>query len=137
MESFAMPSDYEARYGEGIEHRRLSVLLDDASSLIASEWQRKTGHPYAKGERPVFDDNVVAVCRGIVNRAAGSQCDFAGASQYTQTAGSYSASVTLANPSGDMYMTRSERRRLGLSGPRIGSVSPYAEPAEDQLAGGR
>ena len=42
--------------------------------------------------------------------------DMSGVSQGTQTAGSYSESLTWANPSGDIYLTASEKESLGGDG---------------------
>lgn len=129
MEPFATAEDYETRYGQVDDTARLSALLEDASALLAAEWRRKYGSDYKEGVNSSFDANAKAVCCAVVNQAIGVPDAFAGASQYTQTAGSYSASVTLANPSGDMYLGKAARRRLGLSGGGGRNLSPaYGAP---------
>ena len=40
------------------------------------------------------------------------------------TAGPYTQSWTFANPSGDMYLTKMEKRLLGITSGYIGSIRP-------------
>ena len=42
--------------------------------------------------------------------------DMSGVTQSTQTAGSYSESLSYANPAGDLYLTTSEKEALGGDG---------------------
>lgn len=63
-----------------------------------------------------------AVACSIVSRAANVPLGLAGASQYSQTAGSYNASVTFANPTAELWLGKADLKRLGLAGCRIGSI---------------
>lgn len=47
-----------------------------------------------------------------------------GVSNVSATMGPFSQSMTVANPSGDMYLTSSEKRWLGIGGTVIGTIRP-------------
>lgn len=121
---FATAKDYEERYGPGGE--RVDVTLGDASGAMAAAYFSRYGEEYEKGAHPVFDMNARAVCCSIAHAALSAPDGFEGASQYSQTAGPYTASVTYANPSGSVYIGRSDLKRLGLLGCRIGAIRPSA-----------
>ena len=121
MTPFATVADYEARYGKVEDEERISKLLQDATNIIASQ--------------PGFCDKnrddtwwgvLETVACAMVHRSmmAGS---YAGLSSVSQGAGGYTASVGVYNPGGDLYLTRNERRALGIGGARIGSVSPVID----------
>ena len=120
---FATAEDYEARYGAAGDPCA-AALLKDASDALHSAYAARYGEPWREGAHPVFDASAEAVCCAVAHRAMLAPAGMEGASQYTQAAGSYSASVTLANPGGDIYLTRSDLKRLGLLGCRIGSIHP-------------
>ena len=126
MEPFATVSDYEARYGEVDDSEQVETLLGDASAFIAAQ----------PGFRllPEDDDgyalqqaNLVRVTCSVVHRSLLSG-DWAGFSNASQTAGNYTASVTIANPTEDFYMTKAEKRSLGITGGRIGTIEPAVHP---------
>lgn len=79
-----------------------------------------------------YDDDVKALvsCR-MVRRAIGdSQSLPLGATQGSISAGGYSQSWSNANGSGELYLSRVEKKLLGV-GNSIGSYSPIEEMVED------
>lgn len=110
MQALATIDGYEARYGEvdAPMRERVEARLLDASALVLSEMGG-----YVPGEDEVLDANVEAVVCEVVRRAVSAAVE--GASQYQQTAGAYSASVSFANPDGALYLSGSNRARLGIS----------------------
>ena len=119
MTPFATIEDYEARYGEAEDPDRISVLLGDASAFIESQ--------------PGFvlnpDSEVQALALTIVtcslvhrSQSAGA---WAGLSNVSQGGDGYTASATVYNPSGDFYLTKQEKRLLGVGTGRIGMTDPY------------
>ena len=106
---FAQVGDLEARWHAltGDERTRAETLLQDASDLIRTTCppmgQRQAGHVEA-------------------HRLHGRQTSHAGRPRHvgrdpvTQTAGSYSESLSYANPAGDLYLTTSEKEALGGDG---------------------
>lgn len=115
--------DYASRYGTPADADRVGVLLADASDMLMSAYERRWG-AYVKGSHAAFDRGFKAVACSIVSRAVNVPEGFQGATQYSQTAGSYNASVTFANPTADLWLGKSDLRRLGLAGTRIGSIAP-------------
>ena len=63
------------------------------------------------------------VCVNMVCRAISALgFDVLGASQATMTAGSYTQSYSFGTPSGDMYLTKLEKRMLGITQGYIGTI---------------
>lgn len=111
LQPLATVDDYTARYGavDTGTAARLPDMLLDATALIMAEVPA-----YAAGTDPVLDRNAQAVCCSIVHRALVSGISYEGISQASQTAGSYNASVTFANPDGALYLSGADRARLGI-----------------------
>lgn len=124
--SFATAAGYRAMYDTDTDGGRLQALLDRASRDIAAEL-RAAGIAYDDpGEDFAADLSDVAcsmVRRALGEDAAEIDIPF-GASQVSQTGGPYTASATLANPYGDMFMTKAERRKLGIGRARAGFSPP-------------
>ncbi len=114
--------DYEARYGTPSDPERVSALLSDACDMLLTAYEGRWG-AYEPGAHPAFDRGCKAVACAVMSRAVSVPDCFAGATQYSQTAGTYSGSVTFANPTADLWLGRSDLRRLGLAGTRIGSIA--------------
>lgn len=111
------PDDYVERYGEPeAGPGRLRAVLSDALALVASELVT-----YAPGDDPALDANVRAVACSVAYRVLSRPAD--GLSSAQESAGPYSRQVAFANADGAMYLTRSERRRLGADGCAVGCMS--------------
>lgn len=121
---FATPEDYINRYGDGVDEERLKIILQDVSDLMIIAYESFWGESYQKGAHEQFDRSATAVCCAIAHRSLSVPAGFEGANQYSQTAGSYNASITFSNPTGDIYLSKTELKRLGLYGQRIGAVMP-------------
>ncbi|WP_455136342.1 Gp19/Gp15/Gp42 family protein [Thermophilibacter sp.] len=119
MAAYATLDDYEARYGETDQPERVKVLLDDASALIDSQ----PGFAF-RPEDETQRSNLKRVTCSIAHRSMTSG-DLDGVTQYSQNAVGYSAQLTYANPSGDLYITSQEKRSLGIGAGRIGETDPY------------
>lgn len=106
---FATVDDLEKRWHTLTEDERTraTTLLDDASLTIMAlqpRWEQ------------IDADTLRMVCCNIVKRAmlADSGGMPAGVTQYNQTTGSFTDGYTFANPTGDLYLTSSEKRLLGI-----------------------
>lgn len=116
--AYAEVSDIESRWRElsTDKQSRASVLIDDASAMLTALVDVDS------------DDSEQAqllkqVCCSMVIRAmSATEADAFGASQMSMTAGPYTQSWNYANPSGDMYLTRLEKRLLGITSGYIGSI---------------
>lgn len=98
------------------ETANVEALLDSASAVLN------------KLVKVVEDDSEQAellkfVCTNMVCRAVSANgMDVLGASQASVTAGPYTQSYSFATPSGDMYLTKLEKRLLGITSGYIGSI---------------
>lgn len=118
MTAYASVDELESRWRtlSDAEKERASVLLDDAAVRIDI---------YAPlGETPT--EQAVAIrkivsCNMVQRSMAAGEGP--GVTQGSETAGPFSASWTFANPTGDMYLSRSDRALLGGGRARAGSVS--------------
>lgn len=120
--SFATVEDYKKRYNANCDDARIEVQLEDASNMLTSAYEDYFCTPYQEGEHAHFDDNACAVCCGMVARALSAPDNLFGVSQHSETVGSFTQSVSFRSDSGELYFTKADKRRLGLSGARIGSV---------------
>ncbi len=109
VEAFAQVVDYENVYGPCADADRLAALLLRASGYV----QARMAAPWEPGADPVFDLNAATVCMAMAHRALSAPMGMEGVTQYTQTAGPYTASVSMA----DQYMRLlpSEAEALGLT----------------------
>ncbi len=132
MESFASVEDYVARFGSVADEELLKELLMDATRLIASELEL-AGCPTDDEEHA---DIRMQVCRSVAFRSM-EQSDSSratvpfGATQFSQGAGSYTESFTIGNPYRDIYLTKAEKRLLGVGRMRLGFIGPSRTPDED------
>lgn len=115
MGAMCSPAQYEARFGPVPPDKagQLQATLEDATALITAELGGWTA-----GEDEALDAACLAVCRSVAHRAMARQFD--GVTQVSQTAESYSAQLTYANPNGDIYLTASDRAILGTDGCVLG-----------------
>lgn len=123
METFATVEDYEARYGAPGDEERCRVLLSDASGQMLSEFEAVYG-TYEEGACPAFDRNAAAVCCLLVNRVLSAPAAMAGATQYSQGAGGYTASIAFGSAMGEMYLGKTVRETLGLNAQVRRSLRP-------------
>lgn len=137
MAAFATVDDYEARQGELSEadRARCEALLEDASAAMRSRFRSFYGCAFAAGLSESFDDNAKAVCVALVARSLCVPDALAGVTQFSQTTGPYSASASYSNPTGDLFLTKSDLKALGLAGSRMRSIDAMTwadrEVAED------
>lgn len=128
--SWATIAQYEQRYGEVDADAQpvLQECLDDATSQInaaldgAGVDYRCPSADYAR--------RLMTVCRQMAHRAFGDNgSDLApfGVSQTSQTAGPYTQSFSFSNPYGDIFMTKNEKKMLGIGSGYIGSIEPRIE----------
>ena len=76
----------------------------------------------------VLDPDLVAdvVC-DMVRRQLSTPTEREAVTQASETCGPFARSMTYANPTGEPYLTKAERRRLGIRQQRAASIS--TEPA--------
>ena len=118
--AYAAVSDIEARWRDltTAEETQAAVLIDDASAMLdelVDVDPNDTNQAYL----------LKTVCCSMVIRAmSASESGLVGVTTQSMTAGVYSQSSTYENPAGDMYLTRMEKRLLGVTKGYIGSIRP-------------
>ena len=118
--AYATVDDLEARwrYLDTEEQTRASALLDDAAVLLDS---LVVVDPTDEHQADVLR---VVSCSMVQRAMVAATSDAFGVSQATMTAGPYSQNMSFANPSGDLYLTASEKALLGVNGSLIESIRP-------------
>ena len=105
------------------EQTRATTLLLDASQMILDEDTRGV----LKALTVPTSTHKRIACK-MVERSMGTPVDSPSVTQFSQTTGPFTQQSTLAGPSGDLYLTKAERRQLGFTRQRAGSVAMWAEP---------
>lgn len=115
--AFANVTDIESRWREltDEEAARANALLEDASNILGALVE-------VDPDDREQEASLRQVCANMVIRAMGSPSDMFGASSATITAGAYSQTVNYSAPSGDLYLTKMEKRLLGITSGYIGSI---------------
>lgn len=118
--AYAEVSDIEARWRAltAEESVRAETLLDDASAALSA---LVDVHPDDAAQAALLAQ---VCCNMVIRSMSATGSDMFGVSQASVTAGPYTQSQSYANPSGDMYLTRLEKRLLGISSGYIGSIRP-------------
>lgn len=111
---FASSDDLKARWPDLADTKLAETLLSDASQLI-----RDTCPGWAHASKATL----IAIACAMVKRAMIAGSDNAGLSSTQETAGPYSQTLTYSNPTGDLYLTRTEKQRLGQGRQRAFSIS--------------
>ena len=125
--AFAVVSDIESRWRDlsTDEEARASVLIDDATAMLSALVKVD-----ASDEEQALLLKVVC-CDMVIRAMAQSGMDTFGVSQAAITAGPYTQSFSYSNPSGDMYLTKLEKKLLGISTGYIGSIRPMIGEHDD------
>lgn len=119
--TFADVSDIEARWRDlsTEEEARATVLIDDASVMLAQLVD------IDESDAAQADVLKIVCCNMVVRSMSATESDTFGVAQTSMTAGPYSQSFSFSNPSGDMYLTRAEKRLLGIGGNKYRAIMPH------------
>ena len=118
--AYAYVGDIEIRLQRelGADEQQNAEALIEAASAALSKLTANTSESEDTGELLKF------VCTNMVSRMLAPDMDIFGASQASMTAGAYTQSVTFNTPLGDMYISKFEKKLLGISAGYIGSIEP-------------
>lgn len=125
MEAFATPEQYVARYGEVDDDELLEEILMDASRQIQAELEA-AGIVIDEKDTDAADRRM-QVCRSVTYRTLNHESERNipfGATQFSQAAGCYSESFSMGNPYRDIYLTKAEKKLLGIGRAKIGFSIP-------------
>lgn len=109
--AYATVEDVEGRWHSltSDEQERCALMLNDAA--VAIDMLTTVGESKLEAAKIVSCNMVIRAMA-----ASDSQNDAFGATSVTTTAGPYSQSVSFANPSGDLYFTKLDKKMLGIRG---------------------
>jgi len=114
MTAFATSTDLAARWRplSTAEQAQATTLLDDASAIVRAEVPTVDAQITAA----TLDTGLVlAIVCGMVKRAMIAGDTGEGVSAQQETAGPFAYSQTFSNPMGNVYLTKQDRRLLGVS----------------------
>ena len=125
--AFAEVSDIEARWHplSSEEQERAEVLLEDASAML-SELVKVD-----ESDEEQADLLKIVSCNMVIRSMSATEHDSFGATNMSMTAGPYQQSFTYSNPTGDMFLTKMEKRLLGITSNFIGYIRPMMAGEHD------
>lgn len=129
MKQYAEIDDYVRRYGDPDDILTLDEVLKDATREIDAMLEMHNLKPRRDEE---YKARLMQVCRDMAHRAMQVSTNIQtipyGATQYTQSADGYSEQFGFnaagGSGYGELYLTKSEKRLLGIGKQRIGSIAP-------------
>lgn len=137
MTAFAVYTDVAARWRtlSATEQTQATVLLGDASAIVRSE-APAVDVRIAAGTLDA--DLVKAVVAGMVKRAMLAS-DVEGISAQQEIAGPFQRQQTFSNPLGNLYLTKQDKRLLGMSArpfmidmaPAVCGILPSSDVGDD------
>lgn len=116
MDAFATVKDLESRWRvmDSAEKKRAEVLLQDAAAIISSALNQSGVK--IDGYDKTQNANLVRVSCAMVQRAM-AQGD--GEQEHA-----WGGNLVM-NPSGDLYLSKADKRSLGIGRMRVGFASPF------------
>ena len=125
--AYAEVSDIETRWRDlsTDEEARATALIDDASAML----DQLVDVDAADGAQ--LQLLKIVCCNMVIRAMSASEYDAFGASQMSMTAGPYTQQFTYSNPSGDMYLTKMEKRLLGVTSGYIDTIRPMMAGEHD------
>lgn len=135
MNPFATVDDMTTLWREmtAEEQGRAAALLALVSDCLRAEAE-KVGKDL--DAMAAASPNIASVAKSVTVDVAArtlmTSTDQEPLSQFTQTAGPYSATGTYLVPGGGLFIKRAELARLGLRRQKFGTVNLYATPEGDE-----
>ena len=125
--AFATYSDIEARWRtlSADEQGRATTLLGDAAVILK---QRVT---VVDGDQEQADALKLVSCNMVIRSMLASASDAFGVDQLSATMGPFAQTAHYANPNGDLYLTKNEKKLLGIGGGRGRILYPDYGADED------
>jgi hypothetical protein len=122
--AYADVSDLEARWRELTEDEqaRAAVLLDDASAMLDAYVTVDEADESLMKRLKIVACNMVERAMSTVSDDG---MDLYGVTQQSMTAVGFTRQLSYANPTGDLYITKAEKRMLGISGTGKGRTLMY------------
>lgn len=123
--AYALVSDLRERWPDmpdGSDELAGALLADASAMLDAME-------PFGGEPEGGWDEPQLAALRAVscemVRAAMSADGDACGGTQFTVTAGPYGQTTTYQGAAGSLFVTKAQKRRLGIDQPDAGWASPW------------
>lgn len=125
--AFATPTDIEARWRTltADEYERALALLEDAATILSGMVIVDEGD--ARQEAALR----LVSCNMVIRSMVASASSAFGVDELSATMGPFGQTAHFANPSGDMYLTKLDKRLLGIGGGKGRILYPSVGDADD------
>ena len=125
--AFATPADIEARWRTltADEYERALALLEDAATILSG--MVTVDESDARQEAALK----LVSCNMVIRSMVASASSAFGVDELTATMGPFGQTAHFANPSGDMYLTKLDKRLLGIGGGKGRILYPSVGGADD------
>lgn len=125
--AFASIDDIEGRWRTltADEQTRAHALLEDASAMLSA----RVNMANVDGDRVQLLKSVC--CQMVIRAMTSGAADAFGIEEMSSTVGPFGQTAKFSNPSGELYITKSERKALGIGGGNGRILSPWGEQHED------
>ena len=127
--AFATYTDVEARWRTltAAEQAKANTLLDDASNVLSTlVTVDATDEQQAKILKQVC-------CSMVIRSMVAGASDAFGVEELQATMGPFSQTAQFSNPNGDLYLTKLERKLLGIGGGKGRILYPSYGPIQNPL----
>lgn len=117
--AFASTDDLSARMRGGLNASLIgyaATLLTDASNMLRD---------LTPNVDMVSADTLKAIVCAMVKRALATSEEREGITNSSQSANGFSESFTYSNPTGDLYVTGMEKKRLGIGVQHVGHIDMW------------
>ena len=116
--AYATITDYEMRNGTvDPEHVQLvETLLGDAATMLDGMVEVDEGDAHQAEVLKIVSCNMVS---------RRMEADLSGVDQMSYTMGPFAQSAHFVSPGGDMWLTKGEKRMLGIGGFAVGTIRPW------------
>lgn len=119
--AYATWEDYERHKSVTLtdeQQAEVTAKLEDASTILGAMVEVDAS------DLDQLDLLEMVACNMVERAMQSGETAPIGVSNMSYTMGPFMQSATMANPSGDMYLTSSEKRWLGIGGTVIGAIRP-------------
>ena len=126
--AFATYSDIESRWRtlSADERTKATTLLGDASTIL------KQRVAVVDGDADQAEALKVVSCGMVIRAMVASASSAFGVDEMSATMGPFAQTAHYSNPNGDLYLTKSEKRMLGIGGGKGRILHPaYGVSADD------
>lgn len=133
MAAYATVDDLVLRWRPLTDEEALTAaaLIEDAAVMIRSTVPDLETR---LADESLSLDVLKLVTVHMVKRSMSAPAGFEGVTQFNQTAGPFAQATQFANPTGDMWLTKADKKMLGVSGSKAFTVDMFPAYTDEEFA---